>query len=122
MAVTSGAMMAIFTVSASRGQHLKGQVAWRVDAQHLEGNRPLAEPPDLLGRSGIKDPGQLRRLPVAAELHRHRSREADVLVATGGEPVQVVRPDDGYPPARPADSFHLGQSGRAAVPGGGGEG
>src|SRR5580704_19562555 len=118
MAVTSGAMMAIFTVPASLGQHLKGQVARRVDAQHLEGNRPLAAPPDLFSSPGIEDPGQLHRLPVAAELHTHRSGEADVLVATGGEPVQVVRPDYGHAPARSTDSLHLGEARGAAVPGG----
>src|SRR5580693_939716 len=122
MAVTSGAMMAILTVPASLcqphcasltvpaslGQHLKGQVARRVDAQHLEGNRPPSAPPDLFGRPGIEDPGQLHRLAIATELHGHRSGEADVRVATGGEPVQVVRPDYGHAPARPTDPLHLG--------------
>src|ERR1700730_18373045 len=108
MAVTSGAMMAIFTGPASLGPHLKGQVARRGDGQHLEGTRPPPAPPDLFGGPGIEDPGQLHRLPIAAELHRHRSGEADVLVATGGEPVQVVRPDYGHAPARPTDPLHLG--------------
>src|SRR6266404_406030 len=116
MAVTSGAMIAIFTVPVSPGQHLESQVARRVDAQHLEGNRPLAAPPDLFGRPGIEDPGQLHRLPIATELHRHRSGEADVLVATGREPVQVVRPDYGHAPARSTDPLHLGQARSAAVP------
>ena len=43
-------------------------------------------------------------------------------VAAGGEPAEVVRPDDGHAPARPAHPFHLGQAGRAAVPRRGGEG
>src|SRR5580658_7712330 len=107
MAVTSGAMMAIFTGPASLGQHLKGQIARRVDAQHLEGNGPPAAPPDLFGRPGIEDPGQLHRFPIAAELHRHRSGEADVRVAMGGEPVEVVRPDYGHAPARSTDPLHL---------------
>ena len=42
-------------------------------------------------------------------------------VAAGGEPAEVVRPDDGHAPARPAHPFHLGQA-RAAVPRRGGEG
>src|SRR5260370_40817792 len=116
MAVTSGAMMAIFTGPASLGQHLKGQVAWRVEAQHLERNRPAATPPDLFGRPGVEDPGQFHRLPVATELHRHRPRETDVRVATSGEPVQMVRPDYGHAPARSTDPLHFGQARSAAVP------
>src|SRR5580693_6996747 len=108
MAVTSGAMMATFTVPASLAQHLKGQIARRVDAQHLERNRPPAAPPDLFGCPGIEDPRQLHRLPIATELHRHRPGEADVRVAMGGEPVQVVRPDYGHAPARSTDPLHLG--------------
>src|SRR6266480_6664191 len=122
MAVTSGAMIAIFTGPVSLSQHLERQVARRVEAQHLEGNPPPATPPYLAGRLGVEDFGQLRGLLVAAELHRHRSGEADVPVATGGEPVEVVRPDDGHGPARPAHALHLGQAGLTAMPRRGREG
>src|SRR5438094_663369 len=62
MAVTSGAMIAIFTLSPSLGKHLTGQVARRVDAQDLEGNARSATPPYLGGRLGVEDLGQLHRL------------------------------------------------------------
>src|SRR5689334_24575977 len=113
---------AILTVPLSLGQHLEGKVAWRVDPQHLEGNLPQAAPGDLVGRPGEEDPGELDCLLVAGELDAHRSVEADVPVAAGGEPVGVVRPDDGDAAARLAHALHLGQAGLAAVPRGGREG
>src|ERR1700746_972208 len=115
MAVTSGAMIAIFTVPAlsgpaSLGQHLEGQITGRIDADHLERNLAPAASPNLIDRPGIEDLGQLHRLVRAAELDRHWAGEADMPVAAGGEPAEVVRPDDGHAPARPAYPLHLGQA------------
>ena len=58
MAVTSGAMIAIFF----HGQHLEGQITGRIDADHLERNLAPAASPNLIGRLGIEDLGQLHRL------------------------------------------------------------
>src|ERR1700756_4651199 len=122
MAVTSGAMIAIFTVSLWWGQHLEGKVARRVDPQHLERNLPQAAPGDIFGRAGEEDPGEFDCLFVTGELDAHRSVEADIPVAVGGEPVDVVRPDDGDAAARPAHALHLRQAGLAAMSRGGREG
>src|SRR5260370_27738932 len=86
MTVTSGAMMAIFTAPASEGQHLEGEVARRVDPQHLERNPPPAAQANLSGRVGEEDPGQLNRLFVAGELHRHPPGRADGPVGSGRPP------------------------------------
>jgi hypothetical protein len=54
-------------------------------------------------------------IATAGELHRHRSTEALVLVLAGGQPVQVVRPDNRDTATGPADPLHLGQAAVAAV-------
>src|SRR5260370_957696 len=95
MAVTSGAMMAIFTVPASLGQRLEGDIARRVAPQHLERNPPPAAPPDLAGRVRVEEPGQLNCLVVTGKLDGQRPRDAGVTVSAGGEPVEVVRTDVG---------------------------
>ena len=74
MAVTSGATIAIFI--GRSWQHLEGEVARRIDAQHLEGNTRRAASPDLVGRLGIEDLGQLDRLVVAARTRRTSARRS----------------------------------------------
>src|ERR1700748_1623451 len=110
MAVTSGAMMAIFIGPLSWDQHLEGKVARRVDPQPHKRTLRQAAPGDIFGRAGEEDPGEFDCLFVAGELDAHRSVEADVPVAAGGEPVDVVRPDDGDAAARPAHALPLGQA------------
>ena len=121
MAVTSGAMSDRRSLIGRR-QHLEGKVARRVDPQHLEGNLPQAAPGDLVGRAGKKIPASSTASSWLENSTHIGSGEADVPVAAGGEPVEVVRPDDGDAAARPAHPLHLGQAGLAAVSRGGREG
>ena len=117
MAATSGAMMR----DPHHGHHLEGEVARRVDPQQLVRNPPRTEATDLRDRARIEDLGQLSRLLVAGELDEHLAGEAHVPVAVGGEPVDVVRPDDDDAATWPADPLHLRQAGLAAMTWGGRE-
>src|SRR5262245_63887511 len=59
---------------------------------------------------------------MAGELDEHLPGEADVLVTVGGEPAEIIGPDDGDAATWPAYPLHLGQAGLPAMARGRGKG
>src|SRR6185312_1090062 len=85
--------------------------SWRIDSQRLERHAPGSAATHLRGGAWIKDLGELDGLLKARELDEHFIvAKAQVVIAAGGQPAEVVRPDDRDAATGPADPLHLRQA------------
>ncbi len=112
IALTSGATIATFTAAITLKATSRGGLTPSVSND----TRRRRAATHLRGRAWIEDLGELDGLFEARELDEHFIvAEAQVLIAAGGEPAEVVRPDDRDAATGPADPLHLGQAGVTTV-------